>query len=198
MDAPVEPRDSTADSDGGQRFAGRRIVAGVLDGLLCVVAASGLRSEPPRAPEPLVLEVEGNAFEWHVRYAGADARLGTPDDRQMTGAPRLPADTPVILRLTSGDYLYSFAVPALGINEVAIPERTYELRFRTPAATSLELRGDQFCGFSHPRLIGTIVVEPSSAFGAWLSRLPLAADEPPPTPDTNHAGTPRADRSVPL
>lgn len=144
---------------------------------LAVLAALGaltfgwLRSSRATTGDTLLLEVVGQRFAWQVRYAGADGELHTADDRQTIGAPHFPADTTVILRLTSADYLYSFRVRELGVNEVALPGEVYEQRFRTGARGELELQGDQFCGYRHDELRGTIRVDSAPEFAAYLEHL---------------------------
>jgi len=70
----------------------------------------------------------------------------------------LPDNAEVQLKLNSNDYLYSFALPELGMTEIAVPGLNFELQFNTQEEQVWQLLGDQFCGFSHETLIGKVYV----------------------------------------
>ncbi len=106
----------------------------------------------------LVIEVTGDEFNWNFRYPGLDGVLGTNDDQHSVQLLFLPENTEIVLKLTSSDYLYSFALPDLDLREVAVPGLTFDLQFRTKGDQTLQILGDQFCGFAHETLIGKIHV----------------------------------------
>lgn len=109
-------------------------------------------------PDSIVIEVTGEEFNWYFRYPGPDGVLGTDDDRYSVQDLYLPGNANVHLKLNSKDYLYSFSLPELDLIEIAVPGLDYELKFATRDAQTLELLGDQFCGFSHDTLIGKVYV----------------------------------------
>lgn len=125
----------------------------------------------PPIHEPLEVGIVGRAFEWHIRYPGADGVLGTADDLIARRHPHLPANKAVCFKLTSADYVYSVSLPHFRLKDIAIPDQTYSLNVGPTAAGTYELKGDQFCGFSHPNLSGELIVEPQAAFEAWLKTL---------------------------
>jgi len=102
----------------------------------------------------LIIEVTGEAYNWHFRYPGLDGVLGTTDDKHSIQNLYLPIDTNVQLKLKSKDYIYSFALPELGQKEIAVPDLDFQLQFRTGKQKTLEILGDQFCGYAHKSLIG--------------------------------------------
>ena len=120
---------------------------------------------------PLVVEVTGSDYQWHLRYPGADGRLGTPDDIHAVRHPHVPVQTETRFRLNSRDYLYKFAVPRLNLKEIAVPDLTFTLEFVVDETGEIEFRGDQFCGYSHPELSGTLFVESPKDFEAWLETM---------------------------
>jgi heme/copper-type cytochrome/quinol oxidase subunit 2 len=120
-------------------------------------------------PVPLDIEITGDEFEWHIRYPGADGRVGTADDIMALRHPHVPEYTHVRITLKSNDYLYSFAVPELNLKEIAVPELLFELEFETTSAGNFDLQGDQFCGFQHPNLSGQFIVQTRTQFLDWLS-----------------------------
>lgn len=116
----------------------------------------------------LPIEVTGSDYEWHLRYPGYDGRLGTDDDVEALRHLHLPVGARAELRLHSRDYLYTLAFPELGLKEIAVPDLEFKLRIDASEPGDYELRGDQFCGFSHPDLIGRLVIESPAEFEAWL------------------------------
>jgi len=104
----------------------------------------------------LAIEVTGDAYNWYFRYPGRDGALGTDDDQHSVQDLYLPENADIVLKLTSNDYLYSFALPDLDLREVAVPGLSFELQFHTKGHQTLQILGDQFCGFAHETLIGKV------------------------------------------
>ncbi len=102
----------------------------------------------------LAIEVTGDEYNWYFRYPGIDGVLGTDDDQHSVQDLFLPENTDIFLKLTSNDYVYSFALPDLDLREVAVPGLSFELQFRTKGDQTLQILGDQLCGFAHESLIG--------------------------------------------
>ena len=126
--------------------------------------ATGL---PPEG-ETLTIEVVGRGFEWYVRHPGPDLTLGTADDVLAMRDVHLPAGTRARLRLKSDDYLYSLSVPHAGQREIAVPELEFALELDAQEPGTFELKGQQMCGYAHPRLIGKLVVQPPAEYSNWL------------------------------
>lgn len=150
----------------------------VLWGALAAVLACGCGDAVPdrnatafAIPTPLEIEVTGKKFRWEIHYPGADGKLGTEDDRYGERVLHLPVGAEARIHLRSKDYVYSFALPHLGLREIAVPELEFSLEFATKKTGTFELRGDQLCGFTHPDLIGTLVVERPEDYAASMSRL---------------------------
>ena len=127
--------------------------------LLCTVllAACGSANRDEQL-QSIVIEVTGDEFNWYFRYPGPDGVLGTDDDRHSVQDLFLPDNSNVQLKLKSNDYVYSFALPELGMKEIAVPGLDFGLRFTTQDEQTLQLLGDQFCGFAHESLIGKVYV----------------------------------------
>ena len=133
--------------------------------LACDPLASDSAAPPPI---PLPLRIVGDAFEWHVRYPGADGVLDTEDDVTATRDVHLPSGTPVEIQLGSTDYIYGFRIPDLGVNEMAVPDLDFRAAFVSPEPGTHALMGDQMCGYAHESLIGEVVVLEDREFGRWL------------------------------
>ena len=125
---------------------------------------------PAQLPQPLRIQITGEEFTWQFRYPGPDGTLQTADDITKPGQElHLPLGLAVELELTSRDYIYTFALPHLDIQQVAVPDLTFALAF-TPRETGVFVFvGDQMCGFEHESLNGRVVVESAAAFVAWLA-----------------------------
>lgn len=123
--------------------------------------------EQAQSPPELRIEITGYEFQWHVRYPGPDGELGTADDLLDRRHVRVPLGRDVELVLHSRDYLYTLALPHASLKEIAVPDLTFSLRLTPDSVGSFELRGDQFCGYSHPDLMGDFVVMTESDFERW-------------------------------
>ena len=117
----------------------------------------------------LIVQITGQDFDWHICYRGPDGEFGTADDVVTTQNLHLPEKTKIQLRLQSWDYLYTLALPHLGLKEIAVPDLTFCLDFRTESAGAFPLVGDQFCGYAHPNLLGTMTVHSQLGFQRWLT-----------------------------
>ncbi len=118
--------------------------------------------------QSIVVEVTGDEFNWYFRYPGPDGELGTDDDRHSVQDLYLPANARVDLNLNSNDYVYTFALPDLELQEIAVPDLDFGLQFSTQDETTLQLLGDQMCGFAHETLIGKVYVRANGAgFYDW-------------------------------
>ena len=148
---------------------------------LCLLAAGCSRPGPADAGgdagwnlEPgtdISVEITGRGFLWHYRYAGPDGVMGSADDILASGDLHLPANVNATVFLKSDDYIYTLAVPHLGVHTAAIPELTMTSEFGTDAAGVFELLGDQMCGYQHEDLIVRLYVEPQDRFKEWASSI---------------------------
>ncbi len=117
-----------------------------------------------------MIDVTGEEFEWHIRYPGSDGTPGTPDDILTRRHLYLPVGANIRLELHSKDYVYSLALPHLELNEIAVPDLTFIMEFKTEREGTYELLGDQMCGYTHPKLMGEMVVLSKEAFAAWSEK----------------------------
>lgn len=120
---------------------------------------------------PLIVQLRGELLHWRVIYPGFDQRLNTADDLTTLNQIHLPRGTPVTLQLVSSDYLYSFALPQLQLEQIAVPDMMFEMKLGPLATGALAYAGNQFCGGPHGLLSGLITVESSTDFNKWLNDL---------------------------
>jgi len=140
--------------------------------LLPMILLSGLvgcSTPDPKttAPQKIKIEMTGHDFKWQSRYAGADQQLGTDDDLRAAQVIHVPINAEVEIFLKSRDYLYSLEIPQAGRKEIAVPDLTFSLNFTADKLGTYEMPGDQMCGYTHPDLMGTLVVESREAYDRW-------------------------------
>ncbi len=124
----------------------------------------------PEVPRDLTIEMTGEAFQWHLRYPGADRLFGTRGEVVALRHPHVPVGARVRIVLKSEDYVYLFMLPGQKNNHIAMPGRTFTVEFDATRPGLLKFSSGQMCGVFHPELEGVIVVEPPRAFFSWLAR----------------------------
>lgn len=148
-----------------------------LCGLLLLLCALGC--DP--APEPaldvraVTIEMTGSKFKWSSRYAGNDGQLGTNDDVQAAQVLHVPVNADIEIRLKSLDYIYTLEVPQASEKQIAVPDLTFTIQFKADKIGTFTMPGDQLCGFAHPDLMGTLVVDSQADYARWLGTQQLSS-----------------------
>ncbi|HUO86296.1 MAG TPA: hypothetical protein VM617_02810 [Thermoanaerobaculia bacterium] len=127
---------------------------------------------PPADGTPLAVRVTGSDHQWVVTYPGADGRLGTADDRRSRGELRVPERRALRFELASRDFVYRFALPELDVNQIAVPDLTFDAEVAPLARGRYRLLGDELCGYAHESLIGELIVDRGDDFEDWMRALP--------------------------
>lgn len=94
---------------------------------------------------PLQVRAHGRDFRWHFTLPGPDKRFDTDDDQRTSGGLRLTQGTAVTVEVTSGDYLYAFKAPGLGLLEMAMPGMTFRTSFVASRTGRFDLLMDPAC-----------------------------------------------------
>ena len=118
--------------------------------------------------DSLRVSVRGSDFNWYFTYhTSEDMQTG----RTVSSKRNLhvPVNVPVELSIESDDYLYSLALPRFNVKEIAVPDLTHKLKFTAKDPGVSPLVGDQFCGYTHPNLIGRVIAVEENEFLTWLS-----------------------------
>jgi len=151
--------------------------------------------DPPH--DALVLEVLGQQWQWHYRFAGASDKLGGTDVRFVApdnpfgldaadpaaldnilvagNEVHLPIGRPVKVLLRSNDVLHDFFVPPFRARMNIVPGQLSTFWFTPTTAGRFEAMCAQLCGVGHPNMRGFVVVEPEADFRAWLAKQPTFA-----------------------
>jgi heme/copper-type cytochrome/quinol oxidase subunit 2 len=109
--------------------------------------------------------VTGFQFGWKYNYTGPG---GIPFQR--IGEWTVPADTVVVLNVTSQDVWHNFAIPDFRIRVDAIPGEVNALWFEAREARTFSNVCVQICGSSHALMKTTMHVVPPAEYEAWLAR----------------------------
>ena len=136
--------------------------------LLLELTGCNSSDEPTAVIDSVTIEMTGHEFKWRSRYPGEDGQLGSTDDVQAAQVIHVPVGANVEIVLKSLDYIYSLEVPQAGVKEIAVPDMTFTLRFEADEVGTFRLPGDQLCGYAHPDLIGTLIVDTQKDYRRWL------------------------------
>ena len=158
---------------------------------------------PPQ--DALVLEVLGQQWQWHYRFAGLSEKAGAKNSERLGGtdvrfvAPdnpfgldpadpaaldnvlvsgnevHLPIGRPVKVLLRSNDVLHDFFVPPFRARMNIVPGQLSTFWFTPTTAGRFEAMCAQLCGVGHPNMRGFVIVEPEADFRAWLAKQPTFA-----------------------
>lgn len=136
--------------------------------IAAMCAACGSHSSPLALGDEIIIEMTGSDYHWRLRHAGFDGKLNTDDD--VLGERNLyaPAGYPVLVFLRSEDYVYTLRVPELGVNQIAVPSLSFDVRFEAPHPAQCRYIADEMCGFQHESLLGNVIVVPPAEYAAWL------------------------------
>lgn len=148
----------------------------VFDVIIATVSISGWNALVMKGPEELKREhgkfvevqVIGRQFFWAINYTGADGKFGTNDDFTSGNYMAVPADTLVLVKLTSGDVIHSFFAPNLRIKYDAIPGRDTFLWFKAKETGQYEVACAELCGPYHYKMKAIIDVMPGDKYQDWV------------------------------
>jgi len=112
---------------------------------------------PPNAVE---LHVVGKQWMWKMQH---------PEGNREINELHVPVGQTIKLLLASEDVIHSFFLPAFRIKQDVVPGRYTTEWFRATKAGTYHLFCAEYCGTSHSRMIGQIVVMPPAEYEKWLA-----------------------------
>jgi len=116
-----------------------------------------------REPPTNSMEVYVTAKQWMWKFA-------YPSGRRSIGVLTVPVGRPVKMVMTSRDVIHSFYVPAFRVKYDVIPGRYTETWFEASQPGTYEILCAEYCGLSHSRMRGTVVVLSQQDYDEWLGR----------------------------
>ncbi|MDF1871417.1 cytochrome c oxidase subunit II [Vannielia sp.] len=149
-------------------------------------------------PEPeVIVKATGYQWYWGYEYPERDfvfdsillardelADYGYADDEYLLAVDNamvVPVNKVVVVRVTGGDVIHSWTIPAFGVKQDAVPGRTAELWFKAEREGVYFGQCSELCGKDHAYMPITVKVVSDEVYAQWLDRM---AEE--------YAGTPPA------
>lgn len=146
----------------------------IIPAVICVVLAllsrrtwADVKQRMP--PDALQIDVTGEQFSWTIRYAGADGKMGTPDDIVSLNQLHFPVGKPVVATLRSKDVIHSFFLPEFRVKQDAVPGMTTKVWFDALRAGHWEIACAELCGLGHFRMKGFVTVDTPEDYQKWLA-----------------------------
>jgi cytochrome c oxidase subunit 2 len=118
-------------------------------------------STPSKGSTRMTVVVTGHQYYWDVRYPGTGAITANEI--------HLPANTPVTVAVRTADVIHSFWVPRLNRKIDMEPGRTNRIEIEAPTPGVYRGQCSEFCGEGHALMAFDVIVQPTSAFRAWLA-----------------------------
>jgi cytochrome c oxidase subunit 2 len=113
-------------------------------------------------PPPNALDIYVVAKQWMWKFSYGE---GPSAVEQLT----VPAGRPVRLIMTSRDVIHSLYVPALRLKQDVIPGRYVTMWFTADKPGTYPIYCAEYCGVSHSRMRGELVVLSDEDYGTWLA-----------------------------
>jgi cytochrome c oxidase subunit 2 len=113
-------------------------------------------------PPPNTLDIYVAAKQWMWKFSYTE---GPSAVERLT----VPAGRPVRLIMTSRDVIHSLYIPALRLKQDVIPGRYVTMWFTADRPGTYPIYCAEYCGVSHSRMRGELVVLSDEDYGVWLA-----------------------------
>lgn len=123
------------------------------------------RTVPENAYE---VKLEGAMWSWNFKY---------PEGVETINELRVPAGTPVVVRMTSRDVVHSFFLPDFKVKEDLMPGRVTYLWFYPKEPGEYLITCAEYCGVIHSSMKGTVIAMPQDEFNKWIEAEKKASAE---------------------
>jgi cytochrome c oxidase subunit 2 len=127
---------------------------------------SHVKLSMPEADE--TIRIEAQQWAWTFTHAGADGKLGTPDDIRTVDELHVVVDKTYHFELTSRDVVHSFSVPAFRLKQDAVPGRVIRGWFRPTMVGEFDVQCAEICGIGHGIMPARLVIESPERHAAWV------------------------------
>lgn len=144
------------------------IIPAVILIVLAFMSASTWAKVKRHVPETdFEVAVTAKQFNWEVRYAGPDGKLGSDDDIKFDNDLHVPVRKPIRVTLTAADVIHSFFIPNLRFKQDAVPGRHITAWFEATKPGRYELPCAELCGFGHSGMKGWLYVHTAEDYKKW-------------------------------
>lgn len=132
--------------------------------------------ELPGEGEPVQVEVVAQKYYWSFNYG-----TGSGENFSTTGEMVIPEDRPVVMHVTSRDWLHAVHVPDLGLKQDAFPGHYNTIATATnlpegQSESTHQLYCAEYCGSGHSGMLGTVTVLSEERYEEWRQEQ-LSGDE---------------------
>lgn len=116
-------------------------------------------ADPPANATTIV--VTAKQWMWQFTY---------PDGSETNDVLTVPVDRDIRLLMTSRDVIHSFYVPQFRQKHDVLPGRWVTTWFRATKVGEADIYCAEYCGTSHSRMLGRVVVLSQADYQKWLGR----------------------------
>lgn len=113
---------------------------------------------PPNQNGAMQIKVTAFQWGWNFTY---------PNGKSVLNELTVPANTTIVLNITSRDVFHSFGIPDFKVKADAIPGRYNALWFLAPQQGTFVIRCYELCGVGHSYMVGTLRVLDKQQFQQW-------------------------------
>jgi cytochrome c oxidase subunit 2 len=122
--------------------------------------------ELPGEGDPVQVEVVAQKYFWTYNYTTDSGQIST------AGEMVIPENRPVVMHVTSTDWLHAVHVPKLGLKQDAFPGHynTIATSVTLPEGedeTTYQLYCAEYCGSGHSGMLGTVRVVSEEEYEQW-------------------------------
>jgi cytochrome c oxidase subunit 2 len=123
-------------------------------------------SDLPGEGEPVQVEVVAAKYFWTFNYTTDQGQIST------TGTMVIPENRPVVMHVTSTDWLHAFHVPDLGLKQDAFPGHYNTIATATTLPEgedekTYQLYCAEYCGSGHSGMLGKVTVMSEEKYDQW-------------------------------
>jgi cytochrome c oxidase subunit 2 len=120
----------------------------------------------PGEGDPVQVEVVAQKYYWTFNYRTADGNVSVTDEMVI------PENRPVVMHVTSTDWLHAVHVPKLGLKQDAFPGHYNTIATATELPEgqdeqSYQLYCAEYCGSGHSGMLGTVTVMSEGNYEEW-------------------------------
>ncbi len=116
-----------------------------------------------------IVNVTGQQWWWEYDYPVQEGCGGISAPIVTSGQLVIPADTNVLLRITSRDVIHSYWIPSLNGKKDAVPGRVHTLRMQANEPGIFAGQCTEFCGLSHANMKMEAVALYPDDFATWVA-----------------------------
>jgi cytochrome c oxidase subunit 2 len=112
-------------------------------------------------PNAVVISALGRQWMWKFQHPGGQWEINDL---------HVPIGKPVRINIESQDVIHSLYIPALRIQQEAVPGRTTMLWFQADRIGAYRLFCSELCGVDHTLMAGTLYVMSAADYQNWLKQ----------------------------